>query len=452
MTSYEGLRKLTVGDKPVVIKWTNLRVPISQVPTYDELCFMVQRLFRAELSKDLDNLVLRYEDEDKATHPIVVPVEHLSKALVGLDEKQTITAVTGALADLHERIGSALQVIRSQHPTAATSAQGGLGTFAGAAVKSTFSNGAAAENHKAVDAKPLVLSAESLDQLLEPSKTLDPYFESKKKLLARQLSISSQSSTLPPAASPALGVNGGTPSVLSNATGQFHPSQQQQQQQSLPQHQQQQQQHGQQPVQSQQWTPQTAPVANGLSSSISSPAPMGGQQMQPLQQQPLPQQHQQYGQPFAQPQQQPYTQYTSAVVPQQQQQQPLQQVQQQQVQQRQPVPQQIHHQSQMQSQPGSEQPQTQVYAQPQVQQLQHQQQQLPQQQQQQQQQQLPQQPAQQQQQTPYMQPAYATGPYNQQQPQQRQQQQNATPFMRANMAYLPEQHTTPLAQGYASRA
>ncbi|KAF9949849.1 hypothetical protein BGZ72_008379 [Mortierella alpina] len=194
MTSYEGLRKLTLGDKPVVIKFkcagTNLRVPISQVPTYDELCFMVQRLFRTELSKDLDNLVLRYEDEDgdlitirddadisyaislssllkltvndKVTHPIVVPVEHLSKFLVGLDEKQTIAAVTGALADLHERIGSALQVIRSQHPTAATSGQGGDSTFPGAAVKTKLANGAAAESHKAVDAKPLVLSAESL--------------------------------------------------------------------------------------------------------------------------------------------------------------------------------------------------------------------------------------------------------------------------------------------------
>ncbi|KAF9273416.1 hypothetical protein BGZ68_001528 [Mortierella alpina] len=197
MTSYEGLRKLTVGDKPVVIKFkcagTNLRVPISQVPTYDELCFMVQRLFRTEVSKDLDNLVLRYEDEDgdlitirddadisyaislssllkltvndKVTHPTVVPVERLSKFLVGLDEKQTIAAVTGALADLHERIGSALQVIRSQHPAAATSGQGGDSTFPEAAVKSKFGNGAAVETYKAVDAKPLVLSAESLGML-----------------------------------------------------------------------------------------------------------------------------------------------------------------------------------------------------------------------------------------------------------------------------------------------
>ncbi len=44
---------------------TNLRVPISQVPTFNELCFIVQRLFRAELSDNLDNLVLRYEDEGK---------------------------------------------------------------------------------------------------------------------------------------------------------------------------------------------------------------------------------------------------------------------------------------------------------------------------------------------------------------------------------------------------
>ncbi|KAF9576579.1 hypothetical protein EC968_006926 [Mortierella alpina] len=506
MTSYEGLRKLTVGDKPVVIKsdqkfpckvkcaGTNLRVPISQVPTYDELCFMVQRLFRTELSKDLDNLVLRYEDEDgdlitirddadisyaislssllkltvndKVTHPLVVPVENLSKFLLGLDEKQTIAAVTGALADLHERLGSALQVIRTQYPSAAAPGQCGNSTSTEAAVKSTFGNGAAAENHKAMDAKPLVLSAESLDQLLEPSKTLDPYFESRKKLLARQSSISSQSSSLPPAASPALGVNGGTPSVLSNAAGQFHQPQQQQQQQQ-PQVQQQQHQHGQQPVQSQQWTPQTAPVANGLPSSISSPAPIGGQQMQPLQQQAIQQQQpqqplqqqqqqqqqQQYGQTFAQPQQQPYAQYTSAVAPQQQQQ-PLQQVQQQQAHQRQPVAQQIHHQGQLQSQPGSDQSQAQVYAQPQAQQLQHQQQQLP----QQQQQPLPQQPVQQQQ-TPYMQPAYATGPYNQSLPQrqqQQQQQQNSTPFMRSSMAYLPDQQLqqppTPLNQGYASRA
>lgn len=106
---------------------------------------------------------------DKVTHPTVVPVERLSKFLVGLDEKQTIAAVTGALADLHERIGSALQVIRSQHPTAATSGQGGDSTFPGAAVKSKLGNGAAVENYKAVDAKPLVLSAESLGMLHVPN-------------------------------------------------------------------------------------------------------------------------------------------------------------------------------------------------------------------------------------------------------------------------------------------
>ncbi|KAF9946250.1 hypothetical protein BGZ65_009915, partial [Modicella reniformis] len=199
MASYEGLRKLTLSDKPVIIKFkfagTNLRVPIAQVPTFNDLCFIVQRLFRAELSTDLDNLVLRYEDDDgdlitlrddtdishaislsnvvkltvndKVTHPVVVPIEHLPKKLVGMNEKQTIAAVTVALVDLQDWIGKALQVIQSQHPSAIINGLSATAASTGAAAGGGHQDGrpgsnAADSGVKAVESKPLVLSAESL--------------------------------------------------------------------------------------------------------------------------------------------------------------------------------------------------------------------------------------------------------------------------------------------------
>ncbi|OAQ24524.1 hypothetical protein K457DRAFT_829797 [Linnemannia elongata AG-77] len=196
MTSYEGLRKLTLGDKPVIIKFkcagTNLRVPISQVPSYNELCFIVQRLFRSDVSSDLDNLVLRYEDEDgdlitiqddadishaislssllkltvndKITHPVVVPIENLAPKLAGLGEKQTIAAVTSALIDLQDKIGKALQVIQAQHPTAHypsdnnnnSSSHGTNGHSKGLGAK------AGTQDSKAMDSKPFVLTEDIL--------------------------------------------------------------------------------------------------------------------------------------------------------------------------------------------------------------------------------------------------------------------------------------------------
>ncbi|KAJ3064279.1 hypothetical protein HK102_008244 [Quaeritorhiza haematococci] len=43
------------------------RLPMSRLPgelTYDELCIMLHRLFKKSLSANIDNLVLKYIDED----------------------------------------------------------------------------------------------------------------------------------------------------------------------------------------------------------------------------------------------------------------------------------------------------------------------------------------------------------------------------------------------------
>ncbi|KAF8924952.1 hypothetical protein BGZ58_001271, partial [Dissophora ornata] len=108
---------------------------------------------------------------DKVTHPVVLPIEHLSQKLVGMDEKQTVAAVTAALVDLQDRIGKALQVIQSQHPTAAAILYGS-GTAVGGEkdnvrrANGTGGAGGVAESGMTkiavLDSKPLVLSAESL--------------------------------------------------------------------------------------------------------------------------------------------------------------------------------------------------------------------------------------------------------------------------------------------------
>ncbi|KAF9081073.1 hypothetical protein BGX23_001335, partial [Mortierella sp. AD031] len=346
MTSYEGLRKLTLGDKPVIIKFkcagTNLRVPISQVPTYNELCFIVQRLFRSEVSADLDNLVLRYEDEDgdlitiqddadishaislssllkltvndKITHPVLVPIENLGSKLSGLNEKQTVAAVTVALIDLHDKIGKALQVIQAHHPTTTNTTHypsDNSSTLGGGQTKAIGAQSTGLDGPRTVDSKPLVLTAESLDQLLEPRKSL----------LTRQASVSSQTSSLQVARSPPLRAQGTPQPTLSNVAS-YLPQQQQQSQQQL--------------AASQPWTPQGAPLPNGVAQSIPGSDPTQQQQQQQIQQhqpaqlqqqyqpyipQTQPQPQQQQPQQQQQQQQQPYPQYGPGNVSQQQQQQ-----------------------------------------------------------------------------------------------------------------------------------
>ncbi|GJJ78645.1 hypothetical protein EMPS_11004 [Entomortierella parvispora] len=454
MASYEGLRKLTLGDKPVVIKFrcrgTNLRIPITQVPTLNELCFMVQRLFRADLSSDLDNLILRYEDEDgdlitilddtdishaislsnllkltvndKVTDPIVTPMEQLHTKLVGMNEGQTVAAVAAALEDLHSKIGLALQTIQMQHPSAIRSTGTGAGSGAGAGVGS----GNLPEKIKSIESKPLVLSAESLDQLLDPQRNQ----------IARQLSISSQTSSRQTALSPVAS----TPSVanhsLSNAANHL---QQQQQQPQQPQP----------SVPSQPWTSQSHVGPNG-NLPVASPIPTSAQGLQQSVQQPMqPVPQQQYNQGYLTQPLQQQQQQQNLQAPKQQllQQAQLQQSHQQQPQQQQ-VPQQQVPQQQVPQQPYGQYPTTNQQQQPQMLPTQQQQQIPPTQQQQQplhqqqaatagyaptqqqiqqqhpqsqpqlqqqQQQQHQQPPQQQQQQTPYMQPAYAPGAFVQHQ-------------------------------------
>ncbi|KAG0044878.1 hypothetical protein BGZ83_009838 [Gryganskiella cystojenkinii] len=500
MASYEGLRKLTLGDKPVVIKCTNLRVPITQVPTLNELCFMVQRLFRADLSSDLDNLILRYEDEDgdlitilddtdishaislssllkltvndKVTDPVVTPIDQLHTKLQGMSENQTVAAVTAALADLQDKIGMALKTIQCQHPGAIHRNGEGGGASSGSGAGANVDSG----KLKGIESKPLVLSAESLDQLLEPQRN---------NQLGRQASVSSQASTVLTPTSSHIHTSATTDTTAAYIRQQLSQEQQQhqqqqQRQQQLQQLQQLQQQRLQQLQQqpqhppAQAWSPQPTTGSSNVaspnpSSTIAQQQPVQQQpvQQQPVQQQPVQQQQQQQQPPQQQynqgyvPQSQPQQQSVQTIKPQLQlQQQPLpqqqlqqafgqytsggavpQQQQQQLQQQPQVQQQQQQHQPQLQQQ---QQTPTATYAPVQVQQHQHQQPQ-PQPQQQLQQQQPPvQQQQQQQQQTPYMQPAYAPGAYVY--PQNTGQSQfnpadanGGSNFARSNSVYLPQQ-------------
>ncbi|KAF9917714.1 hypothetical protein FBU30_000561, partial [Linnemannia zychae] len=332
MTSYEGLRKLTLGDKPVIIKYGDL------ITIQDD----------ADISHAISlSNILKLTINDKVTHPVVIPMESLAAKLNGLNEKQTIAAVTAALVDLQEKIGKTLQVIQAQHPTSifpsdnsSSQGQGINGQIKAIATQSNIA-----------DSKPVVLTAEALDQLLEPRKSL----------LTRQGSVSSQTSSLQATRSPPLKAQGAIQPSLSNVSNYLsqpqqsqQPQQQQQQQQLLP---------------SQLWSPHPIPVPNGVAHPHNAPdttqqhqhlQQQQPQQQQPLQQtvgrlaQPQPQLQSQLQQP--QQQQQSYNQYGSGNVSQQQ----VHQTQQQQPQhQYQQVPQQLQHQQQ----PISQQP----YAQNQVQ-------------------------------------------------------------------------------------
>jgi hypothetical protein len=115
----------------------------------------------------LNSLLLFFSFLDKVTHPVVVPIEHLPSKLVGMDEKQTIAAVTAALVDLQGRIGKALQVIQSQHPAALLN---GTAAVTGATTSGTGGREPAADGGvKSVESKPLVLSAASLGTSPSPS-------------------------------------------------------------------------------------------------------------------------------------------------------------------------------------------------------------------------------------------------------------------------------------------
>ncbi|KAG0262420.1 hypothetical protein DFQ27_002346 [Actinomortierella ambigua] len=257
-TAYASLRKLTNGDKPVVIKFkcggTNLRVPIAQVPTYNELCFMAQRLYKKHLSNNLDNLILRYEDDDgdlitilddadithaitlsellklsvndKETLPVVTSMEQLSSYLKGKNPPQTLGAVVHALTDLHQQLGKVLNVIHEQHP--------GLGHSGSPSSSLTIANGTLpsanggsdssdrGERVKAFTAsKPLTLSADALGYLDRSSghhgdkdqttnggvsssgssNSGSTITQTKGGHLQRQQSVSSQHSTLYPSSS-----------------------------------------------------------------------------------------------------------------------------------------------------------------------------------------------------------------------------------------------------------
>ncbi|KAG2203146.1 hypothetical protein INT47_004953 [Mucor saturninus] len=65
MTDYANLRKIVTGDIIIKCRLGNdiRRIPINQVPNYDELCLMMYRVFKTEISKP-ENIVLKYMDNE----------------------------------------------------------------------------------------------------------------------------------------------------------------------------------------------------------------------------------------------------------------------------------------------------------------------------------------------------------------------------------------------------
>ncbi|KAI9249165.1 PB1 domain-containing protein [Phascolomyces articulosus] len=62
---YSNLRKIVTGDIIVKCRYHNdiRRIPINQAPSYDELCLMMYRLFKNNLSSP-ENIVLKYTDDE----------------------------------------------------------------------------------------------------------------------------------------------------------------------------------------------------------------------------------------------------------------------------------------------------------------------------------------------------------------------------------------------------
>ncbi|KAI8979427.1 PB1 domain-containing protein [Mycotypha africana] len=65
MTDYTNLRKIVTGDIIVKCRYGAdiRRIPINQTPTYDELCIMMNRVFKGKI-KPSDDIVLKYTDDE----------------------------------------------------------------------------------------------------------------------------------------------------------------------------------------------------------------------------------------------------------------------------------------------------------------------------------------------------------------------------------------------------
>ncbi|CAO3630603.1 unnamed protein product [Mucor fragilis] len=65
MTDYTNLRKIVTGDIIVKCRFGNeiRRIPINGVPTYDELCLMMYRVFKQDIKPSQD-ISLKYQDEE----------------------------------------------------------------------------------------------------------------------------------------------------------------------------------------------------------------------------------------------------------------------------------------------------------------------------------------------------------------------------------------------------
>ncbi|KAL9542010.1 hypothetical protein MBANPS3_008826 [Mucor bainieri] len=65
MTDYTNLRKIVTGDIIVKCRFGNeiRRIPINGVPSYDELCLMMYRVFKDDIKSSQD-ISLKYQDEE----------------------------------------------------------------------------------------------------------------------------------------------------------------------------------------------------------------------------------------------------------------------------------------------------------------------------------------------------------------------------------------------------
>ncbi|GAN04655.1 hypothetical protein MAM1_0070d04116 [Mucor ambiguus] len=83
MTDYTNLRKIVTGDIIIKCRFSNeiRRIPINGVPTYDELCLMMYRVFKQNIKSSQD-ISLKYQDEDDIDITHAISISNLLKVTV----------------------------------------------------------------------------------------------------------------------------------------------------------------------------------------------------------------------------------------------------------------------------------------------------------------------------------------------------------------------------------
>ncbi|KAI8988788.1 hypothetical protein BDB01DRAFT_568367 [Pilobolus umbonatus] len=134
MTDYINLRKIVTGDIIVKCQYKDdiRRIPISQVPTYDELCLMMFRVFKSKFSS-VDDIGIKYKDDEgdmisllddvDITHAI--SISNLLKITL-FDKKNEVKEPVGgnvqlsSLIEIRDRLNSIIDSLNKQEEKSST--------------------------------------------------------------------------------------------------------------------------------------------------------------------------------------------------------------------------------------------------------------------------------------------------------------------------------------------